>query len=370
MMLSPAEFQDIVTGRRRGVAAACWRGAFRVASWIYEPAVRWQNRGYDRDPSITVKLGVPVIAVGNLTLGGTGKTPCVEWICRYLRDRDVRVAIVSRGYGAEQGGYNDEARELEQKLPDVPHVQNPDRIAAGTMAIEEFLTQCLVLDDAFQHRRVARDLNLLLVDATEPYGLSGAVSSRYVARTAHRRGTCRRYSLDPLRSRDGRGTRRHSSSLRRTRAAGVLVRDRACPDRAPRRGRRRDVDRRAARRTVAGFCGIGNPDAFRRTLEAAGATVVEFRDFPDHHDYSRDDVAELQVWAAQADVDRICCTHKDLVKIGLPALGDKPFSAVRVGLRFLTGEAALAAALESIVAGIPADDLAADDAGESNDVLR
>ncbi len=80
---------------------------------------------------------MPVISVGNLTLGGTGKTPMVEWIARWLRQRNVRVTLISRGYGAAEGSRNDEALELEQKLPDVPHLLGADRVAAARVAVEE-----------------------------------------------------------------------------------------------------------------------------------------------------------------------------------------------------------------------------------------
>src|SRR5206468_2100509 len=102
--------------------------------------------------------------VGNLTLGGTGKTPMVEWIGRWLLERGVRVTLISRGYGAADGSRNDEALELEQKLPGVPHLQNPDRVAAARVAVDEFDCQAILLDDGFQHRRLRRDLDIVLLD--------------------------------------------------------------------------------------------------------------------------------------------------------------------------------------------------------------
>ena len=114
---------------------------------------------------------VPVVSVGNLTLGGTGKTPMVEWLARWFRGHQVRVAILSRGYG-HTGGMNDEGRVLEENLPDVPHLQDPDRVALAEAAVLELETELIVLDDGFQHRRLARDLDVVLLDALEPFGLS------------------------------------------------------------------------------------------------------------------------------------------------------------------------------------------------------
>src|SRR5262249_10280904 len=115
------------------------------------------------------RASVPVVSVGNLTLGGTGKTPCVEYVARFYRERDKRVAILSRGYGAEEG-HNDEALVLEANLTDVPHLQAADREALAAVALEELESEVLVLDDGFQHRRLARDLDLVLIDATNPWG--------------------------------------------------------------------------------------------------------------------------------------------------------------------------------------------------------
>ena len=169
-MLNPSEFRDLVSGRRRGIGASVLRAALRVAEVPYGLAMLWRNRRYDRDLARTHRVEVPVVSVGNLTLGGTGKTPMVEWIARHLRAQNVRVTLISRGYGAEAGAANDEALELEQKLPDVPHLQNPDRVAAARTAVDKLDCQLILLDDGFQHRRLGRDLDIVLLDALEPFG--------------------------------------------------------------------------------------------------------------------------------------------------------------------------------------------------------
>jgi tetraacyldisaccharide 4'-kinase len=124
-MLSPSEFRNLVSGRRHDAAASVLRGVLRAAELPYSLAVRWRNRRYDLGRAAVTRVNVPVVSVGNLTLGGTGKTPMVKWIARWAGERGIRAAIVSRGYGASAGQQNDEARELAQALPGVPHVQNP-----------------------------------------------------------------------------------------------------------------------------------------------------------------------------------------------------------------------------------------------------
>jgi tetraacyldisaccharide 4'-kinase len=145
------------------------RLGLRAVSVPYGLAVRVRNWLYDRGWKRVVRAAVPVVSVGNLTLGGTGKTPCVEYVARFYRRLDLRVAILSRGYGS-RAGRNDEALVLEENLPDVPHLQGPDRAALAAIGVEELESEILVLDDGFQHRRLARDLDLVLIDATEPWG--------------------------------------------------------------------------------------------------------------------------------------------------------------------------------------------------------
>ncbi len=159
----------LISGAARGPMPTLERLALRAASLPYGLAVRLRNAAYRLGWLSSRRVGVPVVSVGNLTAGGTGKTPCVAYVARYYRRLDRCVAILSRGYGGA-GGRNDEALVLEEELPDVPHLQGADRVALAATAIEELESEVLVLDDGFQHRRLARDLDLVLVDATEPWG--------------------------------------------------------------------------------------------------------------------------------------------------------------------------------------------------------
>ena len=134
------------------------RLGLRLASWPYQFGVRCRNASFDRGWKAIHRAPVPIVSIGNLTLGGTGKTPCVEYVSSYYREHGIRVAILSRGYGA-QGVRNDEAMILEENLPDVPHLQDPDRVSAAHRAVEELESELLVLDDGFQHRHLHRDLD-------------------------------------------------------------------------------------------------------------------------------------------------------------------------------------------------------------------
>ena len=360
-MMDSATFRAIVSGERRGLWATCLRGLLRLAESPYTAAVRWRNRAYDRGRKEIHQAGVPVVCVGNLTLGGTGKTPMVAWLCRWFRSQGRRVAIVSRGYGAAEDGRNDEALELEQQLPDVPHVQNPDRVAAARVATEELECDVIVLDDGFQHRRLHRDLDVVLLDALEPFGSLEPLETGHV----FPRGTLREPTSGLARadvvvlSRSDMMEAAEREVLRERVAR--LAPDAAWAEvvHAPRAliaagGNEQSLAELKGRR-VAAFSGIGNPRGFRHTLEQCGYEVTAWREFPDHHRYSREDIEELVRWANGASeeddktIEAVLCTHKDLVKIGIERLGNIPLWAVAVGIEFRQGEKDLVARVARLV---------------------
>ncbi|MBN2581342.1 MAG: tetraacyldisaccharide 4'-kinase [Pirellulales bacterium] len=370
-MYTPSDFHDLVSGRQRGAAAALGRLGLRLAEVPYAWAVSWRNRRYDRGRAEVHRADVPVISVGNITLGGTGKTPTVAWLARWFRARGIRVSIVSRGYGAEAGGLNDEARELEQQLPDVPHLQNLDRLAAARVAVEELETQLIILDDGFQHRRLARDFDIVLLDALAPFGY-GHVFPRGTLReplSGLKRADAVLLSRADMLPPPERDVIRRRVAELNPQALWAEIRH-APLDFISASGERLALDALPPG-PVAAFCGLGNPQGFRHTLQIEigvrveigvrasvvskhdvdliksrnrsqlttdALTPIPFRVFPDHHLYNRADIEELARWAEDLDVTAVLCSQKDLVKIGLPRLGNKPLYALRIAVEFLTGQ--------------------------------
>lgn len=336
------DIRHIMSGQRKDPLARLLRMATRVAAIPYGVATSLRNRKYDRNASSIAHADVPVISVGNITTGGTGKSPMVAWIARCLRDEDLRVAIVSRGYGADASGVNDEALELEERLPDVPHVQNPDRVEAARVVVEELETEVILLDDGFQHRRLHRDLDIVLIDASCPFGYG--------------------YQLP-------RGMLRES--LKGLKRADVIVLSRAnLASAAQRQQIRKTIDRYAPDATwveaihapatllahaarplpiaslrgqqVLVFSAIGNPDAFAQTVTDCGATLIDSKTFPDHHRFDRQDMESLAAWAeSHPSADAILCTHKDLVKLRTARIGRLPLRAVGIEIEIAEGESEL-----------------------------
>ena len=343
-----------MSGHRRGLGAAALRLGLSLAEIPYTLVVRWRNRRYDTGQATIQRVPIPVVSVGNITLGGTGKTPLVEWIARWFSGQGVRVGIVSRGYGAARKGHgvearNDEALELEERLPDIPHVQNPDRVEGARHAVRDLGCQALVLDDAFQHRRLGRNLDLCVVDALEPFGY-GHVFPRGTLREPP--DGLRRADLVILSRADLVGPAARES-IRKTatgyapQAAWAEV---AHAPQALSNSRGESVALASlADNPVAAFCGVGNPAAFRRTLENLGYRVIGFREFADHYRYTRADVESLIAWANRLDVAAVVCTSKDLVKLGIDRLESRPLWAVTIALNFLAGQEALEKRLIDLV---------------------
>jgi tetraacyldisaccharide 4'-kinase len=341
-------FRALISGQSHGFGPAFQRGVLRLASVPYGAAVQLRNWLYDQGWKHRYRASVPVVSVGNLTLGGTGKTPCVEYVAGLYRQQNLRVAILSRGYG-RQGGRNDEALVLEENLPDVPHLQGVDRVSLARTAVAELESEVLVLDDGLQHRRLARDLDVVLLDATNPWG-HGHLFPRGLLREPTT-GLRRAGAIVLTRWDQADANVRHTLRKEVNRLAPhVPV---AETTHQPRELISSEQGRASLKelvgRPVAAFCGIGNPEAFRRTLTDLGATVAAFQVFPDHHAYTRTDVEDLGAWAGQQAKE--CCvvtTQKDLVKLRLAQLGGRPLWALRIGLQFENGQEALERSLVQI----------------------
>jgi tetraacyldisaccharide 4'-kinase len=332
-------YHAVIRGERRGPLAILARASLRLASMPYRLGVWWRNRQYDRSRRAVHRAGVPVISVGNLSLGGTGKTPCVEYVARFYRERGFQVAVLSRGYGSDAGP-NDEAMVLEENLPDVPHLQGADRVLLAGAAVEELEAELLVLDDGFQHRRMHRDLDIVLIDATSP---------------PHRdrlfpRGTLREPASSLKRAGAVLLTRCDQVEPGEVTAIRMWIADRFPNLRVATTEHRPTIESGSLQgRTVGAFCGIGNPAAFRRTLEGLGAGVIEFRTFPDHHAYTREDVGDLREWANRLPADaEVATTQKDGVKLRLADLSGRPLRIVRIEMKFREGQEAFDELLQTI----------------------
>lgn len=347
---SPNTFRALVSGQRRGLTARLARGLLRALSVPYAAVMTARNRAYDAGWLPIHRVAVPVVSVGNLTLGGTGKTPLVRWLVEWYQREAIRAGIVSRGYHATAGQLSDEARELAIWSPQTPYWQNPDRVAAARSAIHEAGCQLIVLDDALQHRRIHRDLNLVVLDALLPFGCE-YVFPRGLLREPL--AGLRRADVVLLSRADAvdAGQRQAIHARVRTlapQAAWVETVHRPQGLLTP-TGERYPLDSLRGR-TVAAFCGIGNPAGFRHTLESCGCAIAGLREFPDHHAYTVADMRALRNWAAElAGAAALVCTVKDLVKIPCEPPDAAPLWALAIDLEMQAGLDGLEQHLRSLL---------------------
>ena len=333
------DFRELISGKRRDPVSVAFRIGLGVLEVPYAAVVAARNVCYDYGLLPVKRPPIPIVSVGNLTLGGTGKSPMVAWLTQFFLDQGCRPGIISRGYGQTKGGVNDEFLELAFRFPMVPHRQNPNRFAAAQDFLSERGADILILDDAFQHRRIARDWDIVLLDASEPFGFDRIFP----------RGTLRE-SLTSLQRADAlllsRADRiaeeeRHRIRKRVQKFAPDAVWGEIAhiPYSLISPSRQEFGVTEVLGKRVLGFCGIGNPAAFRATLERCGAEVVDLVLFPDHHRFTPEDRQRLAKLAARSNVDAAICTMKDLVKLGeVDELGTKPLWAVAVQIQFLDGE--------------------------------
>jgi tetraacyldisaccharide 4'-kinase len=275
------------------------------------------------------RLPCRVISIGNLTLGGTGKTPIVEVVAGLLQQEGMHVGVLSRGYGGRvQSGITvvsdgrrclvppevagDEPVLLAEHLAGLPVIVGKDRYAAGLVAVERFGVDAIVLDDGFQHVQLARDLDILLLDAERPFG-----NGRLFPRGELREGPAAIARADAIVL-----TRWESNAapafpaLQRCRSELPLFRSQHTPRdlRVLTEGHILPLASLKGQRVLA-FCGIGTPHHFGLTLQRLGAEIVAFVAFPDHHPYTRSEIEQLILTAKQHRVDILVTTEKDGVRL-------------------------------------------------------
>jgi tetraacyldisaccharide 4'-kinase len=294
---------------------------------LYAAAVRVRCAAYRLGTLRSQRLPAPVVSVGNLTFGGTGKTPTVTALVRDLARRGRRPAVLTRGYGrrdktplvligpdtgfaAERAG--DEPLEMAERLPGVPIVVDADRARGGREAIRHG-ADVLILDDGFQHLAVARDLDIVLLDAGDPWG-GGHLPPIGRLRepvTAVRRASA--VIVSKLEADHDGVFEEIRERLHRLAPSLPVLGAGLAASRLRTPGGPRPLATIEGRQVLA-FAGLGRPQGFERLLERCGARVVSRRWFPDHHLYARAELATLVDQARRLNATLVT-TAKDAVKL-------------------------------------------------------
>jgi tetraacyldisaccharide 4'-kinase len=356
---------DVVNERRRGVGAAVLRWLLGGVSKLYGLIVRTRTALYRLGLFRRHRLGCLVISVGNVTLGGTGKTPVVEMLATALRDAGRKVAVLTRGYKGRTPWWQrlfgrriayrpkvvsdgrrvllspdaagDEPYMLAHNLPGVVVIADPNRVKAGLYAIRNFGVDALVLDDGFQYMRLARKYDFVLIDCTDPFG-NGRLLPRGTLREPL--GSLRRAAFFMLTKSDGVDVAPIRDTLRGLNPGAEMIETTHEPLHLQHAfsGEQQPLDALRGARVVA-MSAIANPESFERALERLGAEIVSSRRFLDHHRFSALEVARVIDEARAHDASLIVTTEKDAVRLPKIGVDSIPIVFLRVNVRIVRGAA-------------------------------
>ena len=317
-------YLDLVSGAAAGPAAAAARAGLSLLSPAYAAVVRGRNRLFDLGLKPSRRLPRATVSVGNVTVGGTGKTPVIAHLARKLLDSGRTPAVLSRGYKARAGEKGDEQQLLEQLLGRrVPVAADPDRSAAAARILAARPdVDVFLLDDGFQHRRVRRDFDLVLIDATRPFGFGRVLPRGLLREPLGGLGRASAVLLTRCDHATAADLRRIKATISRHADAAIFRSRFDAGDLAE-----------VARRRVLGVCGIGNPDAFFADLRQR-CDVVSERRFGDHHDYDAADLKRIVADARAAGAEVVVTTGKDWTKLRALWPGDLPAVVTSQELRF------------------------------------
>ena len=341
-----------------GSGLAVLSAAYRLALGVRERAYRW---GLLR----TGRLSCPVISIGNITLGGSGKTPMAELIVRCLRELGAAPAVVSRGYGratrgvhvvADQAGVKlapraagDEPLLLAEQLPGVPVVVGENRFEAARVAVEHCGATAIVLDDGFQHRTLYKDLEIVVINGRAPWG-NNRLFPRGMLReplSALRRADLVVVTNPP----DAAAVERTIRTIRRhNERAQVLTAVYEVIDAHEVGSARREDGPALAGRRLLAFAGLGSPRGFAETLAGTGVRVAGLVEYPDHYWFAERDLVDLEAQARAIGAEGLITTEKDWVRLRERSPRSIPLWVLSVRLRLESGRETLLRALGQTLA--------------------
>ncbi|HBR15167.1 MAG TPA: tetraacyldisaccharide 4'-kinase [Candidatus Omnitrophica bacterium] len=314
----------VATDQKKGWGIQVLKSVLGLLSCLYGFVVLIIGWAYRGGLFRTIRLARPVVSVGNMTLGGVGKTPLVELIAAALKEKNIKPVVLIRGYmspicsrksGVGRRSLSDEARMLVASLGDVPVLVGADRVKNAVNFLKGHTADIFLLDDGFQHRRIFRQLDIVAIDATDPWG-NGCLIPRGILREPFR--ALRRAHMVVLTKTDLGGSNVPQIKARlqtlgltlpvietiHQPCALVDVRLKTTTSMSFLKGK-----------TICSFCSIGHPKTFEMTLVNLGAQLAKSFSFIDHHVYEEDDIARIARYCQADGIDTVVTTQKDAVKL-------------------------------------------------------
>ena len=348
-------YLSILSGQQRGIIATIVKSTLSAFTLPYLAVLNTRNTLYKKGIVRSSRLPVKVISIGNITTGGTGKTPLVEFSVKYIIESGRKVAVLSRGYGGDNssqegdGMVNDECLTLIENLQDIPVLAGRDRVKSGEKAINDFGVDCVVLDDGFQHLRLKRDLDVVVIDALNPFGGENLIprgSLREPLQNLERADLfiishCDQGNEQIIRSIYKKLDQiNHSASVCESIHRPVhfdTIADGSILELEWLKGKR-----------VYALSAIGNPESFSNTLKGLGADLIKHKVFQDHHVYTEEEIEDVISAAQLLGADAIVVTQKDIVKIRKMNIKNANILSLRIEIEITRGVDLYKAAIDRV----------------------
>lgn len=344
-------WRKIVTCENPSFGYRLLRSILFIFSFFYLIAVALRNLLFDFSVFKRTKVDAAVVSVGNITTGGTGKTPLVAWLCNYFCEKNISTAVLTRGYKLRSSDLADEPVMLAKACPKAQIIINPDRVEGAKRALTKYDAKFLIMDDGFQHRKLARDVDIVAIDATNPFGGNRLLPAGFLreplgslkradAVVITRINQTQPEKIEEIKKRVSRINPKivFAAAIHKPICAR-LIKDKQIA-----------LDELAGKRLYA-FCGIGNPGAFFQTLSELALNIVGKRVYNDHHRYNESDIVEICQDCRYKQAEMIITTQKDWIKAALLCIEkfDIPIAYLAVELEFIDGQQDIVTLVENAI---------------------
>lgn len=325
---------NVIRGHKQGIMARVVLVICTVLANIYHLIIKIREKLYELGIKQGEEVPCVVISVGNITVGGTGKTPIAQLLARRFKERGKQVAILNRGYKAEYeeeiglvsngkrvlmppDKAGDEAFMLARSLPEVPIIIGSDRTVTGKYAYEKFDTDILILDDGFQHWPLARDKDIVVIDATNPFANGHLIPRGTLREPMSSLSRADIFFLTKVDQVSQQKISQIKSKLNDYNPMALIFKTIHCPAYLRTLGEEIDLNSKIelSDKRVMAVSGIGNPKSFKQTLVDLEAEVIDEIEFEDHHQYQKEEIIDIFSKAVEQDVDLIVTTEKDAVSM-------------------------------------------------------
>jgi len=323
-----------------------------ILSGLYCLAIGFRNLCYKVGVFKTFKLYAKVISVGNITWGGTGKTSFVSFLAKNLAQKNQKIAILIRGYKRKGKGMvilengiedvdwrrvGDEAYLLGSSLGSVPVIIEKDRVKSGKYAIDKYSAKYLVLDDGFQYRRLSKNINIIMLDAQDPFGNKMLIPAGKLREPLANIKMADIVVLNN--SKLAKDKKQLLGELRKYNPTAPIIETEQVVESICDLNEEHPIQLNEIKdKKILAFCGIGNPESFRATVRDLGVDILDFVVFPDHYVYKNKDIQLIVKKALDKKADFILTTQKDKIRLTASRNFEIPIYFVRIDTRIIRGQ--------------------------------